>query len=180
MFPMPGDPQAPGMPYPAPGAPYLPGNPGVPEGPLGGLQNSVANILNAADSHHLYLPTGPGGPVLQVPRGRRPSVLRDMAYGGAAGFVGALVWRAMKRRKARKGEYTHPVFRFLAIWWLFMLTGFGLCLWRPLETGWFLGTTFMLGTVASFAYMAYRAAGGGRYNTRRRGSPFRADHEKRS
>ena len=52
-----------------------------------------------------------------------------------------------------------------------MLAGFGLSMiWMP-ESLWFLGAAFVTGTAASLAYMVYRAAGGGAYNTRRPGSP---------
>jgi hypothetical protein len=162
---MPGDPQQ-------PGTPYSPDFPGVPEGPLAGLQDSVAGVLNSADPHHVYLPTGPGGPVLQVPRGRQSSVLRDMAIGALAGFGSALVWRSMEARKLAKGEYTHPFFRFLAIWWTSMLAGFALAMIWPIETVPLLCIAYAIGTVGSLAYLAYRVTGHGRYNSRRGDRPF--------
>jgi hypothetical protein len=100
-------------------------------------------------------------------------MLKDWALGAAAGFGAWLIWRQMKRRKAAKGEYTSPGWRFVGIWWIFMLAGFGLSMAWPLESVWFLGVAYAVGTVASFAYAIYRFCGGGRYNTRRAGSPFR-------
>lgn len=44
------------------------------------------------------------------------------------------------------------------------------------ETGWFWGLGLVTGIVLAVAYAAYRIGGGGRYNSRRQGSPFRADH----
>lgn len=110
-----------------------------------------------------------------APQGIRvESQAEAWAKGAAFGFGAALAWRAMKRRRQAKGEYTHPFFRFLAIWWTFMLAGFGLCLARPMETGWFLGIAFVLGTTLSLAYLVYRATGHGNYNSRRSGSPWRS------
>jgi hypothetical protein len=37
-------------------------------GPLGDLQNQVAGVLNAADQNHIYVPTGPGNPIITLPR----------------------------------------------------------------------------------------------------------------
>jgi hypothetical protein len=99
-----------------------------------------------------------------------------MAKGAAAGFASELVWQQMKKRKAVKNEYTTPTFRFVAIWWAFMLAGFALSMVSPMMSDWFLGIAFMLGTVLSFTYLIYRLAGGGRYNTNRKGSPWRDDH----
>jgi hypothetical protein len=158
-------------PFPS-ASPWLPV---VQDGPLAGLQDQLAGVLNAADSHHTYIPA-PGGAMLQYPRGRQPSVARDMAYGAAAGFGAWLVWRGMKRRKATKGEYTTPTARFFLIWWAFMVAGFAPSMMWPMDADWFLGIAFVLGTVLSLAYLAYRIAGGGRYNTNRSGSPWPSDH----
>jgi len=43
----------------------------------------------------------------------------------------------------------------------------------------FLGIGLLAGTVLAVIYAVYRIAGGGRYNTRKSGSPFRADHTRR-
>jgi hypothetical protein len=37
-------------------------------GPLGDLQNQVASVLNSADQNHVYVPTGPGNPIITLPR----------------------------------------------------------------------------------------------------------------
>jgi hypothetical protein len=37
-------------------------------GPLGDIQNHVASVLNAADQNHVYVPTGPGNPIITLPR----------------------------------------------------------------------------------------------------------------
>jgi hypothetical protein len=158
-----------------PAGPFTAPLPVVQDGPLAGLQDQLAGVLNTADSHHVYVP-GPGGTMLTYPRGRQPSVARDMAYGAAAGFGAWLVWRQMKRRKAIKNEYTTPTARFFLIWWAFMVAGFALSMMWPMEADWFLGIAFVSGTVLSLAYLAYRIAGGGRYNTNRSGSPWRDDH----
>jgi hypothetical protein len=41
---------------------------GVGPGPLGDLQNQVASVLNSADQNHVYVPTGPGNPIITLPR----------------------------------------------------------------------------------------------------------------
>src|SRR5262245_58424136 len=79
-------------------------------GPLACLQDQLAGVLNGADSHHIYIP-GLGGEMLTYPRGRQPSVVRDMAYGAAVGFSSWLVWQRMKLRRQLKGEFTSPGFR---------------------------------------------------------------------
>jgi hypothetical protein len=175
-YPDPGPFHAAGPLYPVPGAPYLPGFPGAPEGPLGDLQNGVANVLNGADRHHIYLPTGPGGPVLQVPRGRQPSMAGYWVKGAHAGFGAWLVWQQMKRRRATKGEYTSPGFRALGLMLLFPAVGLALSmLWVP-ESGYFLGWGCALGAVSFITYATYRATGHGRFNTRRPGSAWRGGH----
>ena len=141
-------------------------------GPMAGLDSEVAGVLNAADSRQIYVP-GPGGGVLSYPRGRQPSVARDMALGAAAGFAGWLLWRRMKVRRQVKGEFTSPGFRALALLLGFPTLGFLLSMvWLP-ETGRLLGAGVVLGVVSFIVYAIYRAAGGGRYNTRRRGGPWR-------
>jgi hypothetical protein len=150
----------------------------VPGGPLAGLDSEIAGVLNAADSHHVYVP-GPGGGVLSYPRGRQPSIARDMAYGAAAGLAGWLVWRQMQRRRHLKGEWTSPGFRALGLLLGFPVIGIVLgMIWLP-EGSRFLGAGVVLGLVSFAAYAAFRAAGGGRFNIRRRGSPWRADHRPR-
>jgi hypothetical protein len=128
---------------------YLQGAPG---GPLVGLDGSIQQVMSGAQ------PQGP----------RRHSVAENMAIGAAVGFGSWLVWQRMKSRHQRTGTYVHPVFWFLAIWWAFMIAGFALSMEWVAETGYILGTAFVLGTVLSFAYAVYRFTGHGRYNTRRR------------
>ena len=131
--------------------------PAVQGGPLGGLQGQVGSVLSSAG----YRPPRPG------------QTAEAMAKGAAIGFGGWLLWRGMKARKQRVGEFTHPFFRFVAIWWAFMIVGFALSLGWVAETGYFLGTAFVLGTLLSFAYAVYRFTGHGRYNTRRTVNPWR-------
>jgi hypothetical protein len=108
---------------------------------------------------------------------RHMNPVEAAAVGAAAGFAGYLVWQNMKKRRALKGEYTSPGVR----WFLFFLVPFTigsmLALSHNAEIGIFLGGGFVLGVVLSVYYAIYRIAGGGRYNTRRQGSPFRADHQ---
>jgi hypothetical protein len=141
-------PQSPGP------APFPPAAPQTQGGPLAGFEESYRQVMLGAK-----------------PQCPRPySVAADMAEGAAAGFAAWLVWRAMKRRKKGVGEYTTPFFRFLAIWWAFMLAGSGLSMVWPIESMKFLGTAFVLGTLLSLVYLIYRVTGHGRYNTRRRGA----------
>ena len=143
--------------------------PPVTGGPLEGLQDSVAGVLSAADSRHLYLP-GPQGSMLQLPRGRQSSVARDMAYGAAAGYAGWLIWRGMQRRKATKGEYTSPGYRCLAILLLPPVLAFCLSMVWVMESGKLMGTGIAAGVILATVYAVYRFTGHGRYNTRRRGA----------
>ena len=76
----------------------------VTSGPLAGLQDSVAGVLNAADQHHMYIP-GPGGAMPQYPRGRQQSVLGDMIKGALLGLGGGLLWRHLRARKRATGQY---------------------------------------------------------------------------
>jgi hypothetical protein len=123
-------------------------------GPLAGLHSQVNSVLASSGYY-----------------GRRQESMAEAAAKGAAiGFASALVWQQMKKRKAANGEYTTPFFRFLAIWWGCMLAGFGLSMVWPIESMKFLGTSFVLGTIASVVYLVYRVTGHGRYNTRRRGA----------
>jgi len=119
------DPQ---QPFPSPAIP------GGQEGPLGGLQDGVASVLNGADSHQTYVP-GPDGWMFAYPRGRQPSVVRDMVLGAAAGFAGALVWRQMKRRHEVKGEFTSPGFRCLGLLVFPLLAGLALSFASPARSG---------------------------------------------
>jgi hypothetical protein len=144
-------------------APFPPAATQVPGGPLAGFEQSYTQVMLGAQPH---------GP-------RRESVVGAMAKGAVYGFMSWLVWQGMKRRKATKGEYTTPTFRFFGIWWAFMIAGFGLSMEWPLESGWFPGVAFVIGTALSVAYLVYRARGHGRYNTNRQGSPWRHDHRSR-
>lgn len=159
---------------PVPGFPV----PQAPEGgPLGGIQDQVAGVLNSADSHHIYLP-GPGGALLQYPRGRQPSIARDMAYGAVAGFGAWVVWRRMQRRRQAKGEFTSPGFRGLALLLGFPVIGFALSMEWIMETGWLFGGGCVLGVVFFIVYAVYRASGHGKYNSKRQGSPWRDGHHR--
>ena len=48
-------------------------------GPLGDLQNQVAGVLNGADQNHVYIPTGPGNPIITLPRPRAQAAHRPVA-----------------------------------------------------------------------------------------------------
>lgn len=145
-------------------------------GPLGGIQYQVASVLTGADPRHPYMAFGDN--VIPVPGfARRSSVLRDEAIGGAAGFAGWLVWKRMQHRRASKGEWTSPGFR--ALFLLLLPPAIAFCLsmiWVP-ETDKFRGGGLLTGLVLAGIYTLFRTAGGGRYNTRRRGSPWRPDHQ---
>ena len=156
-------------PWTAPGS--VPGLPNA-GGPMAGLQHQVADVLNAADPRHPYFALGDN--LIPVPgTARQSSVARDMAVGAAAGFAGWIIWRRMQQRRAQKGEWTSPGFRALALLVGFPIAGFLLSMiWLP-ETGRLLGVGVVLGVVSFIAYASYRATGGGRYNTRRKGSPWR-------
>jgi hypothetical protein len=155
----------------------FPGNQVPYGGPLAGLQDSTAAVLNAADPHHVYLP-GPDGSLLTYPRGGQHSVLEDVAVGAAVGFGSWLIWRRMQRRKAAKGEYTSPGFRCLGLLVLPPVIGFALALAWPLETDKFLGLGVVAGAVLAAIYAVYRITGHGAYNSRRAGSPWRSDHRR--
>jgi hypothetical protein len=73
----------------------------------------------------------------------------------------------MRQRKQRVDELTTPFTRFRLIWWDFMSIGFALSMVWPVEATMFLTISFLLGTVASLIYLAYRVTGHGAYNTRR-------------
>jgi hypothetical protein len=122
-------------------------------GPLAGLDSQLNSVLVSSGYY-----------------GRRQESMAEAAAKGAAiGFASAVVWHQMKKRKAAKNEYTSPFFRFLAIWWICMLAGFGLSMVWPIESMKFLTIAFVLGTLLSLVYLIYRVTGHGRYNTRRRG-----------
>jgi hypothetical protein len=157
--------------------PGLPEIPGATGGPLANLPDQMAVVLNSADSHHVYLP-GPGGSMLQYPRGRQHSTAEAMAAGAAAGFTASLVWRGMRRRKAVKNEYTTPTARLMALLVMPFVVGMGLSMVWIAETGIFVGTGAVLGPVLFTAYLVYRVTGHGRYNTNRKGSPWRDDHQR--
>jgi hypothetical protein len=57
-----------------------PGNSGAPGGPLDGIQDQVAAVLNGnGDRPNVYIPGGPGEPVFQVPNIRIaiiPAIMR--------------------------------------------------------------------------------------------------------
>jgi hypothetical protein len=150
----------------------FPYDPNQQQGPLGGLQDEIAGVMNYADKHHVYLP-GPDNTMLTFPRGREPSVARDMIYGAAVGFGSWLIWRRMARRHQAKGEYTSPGYRALFFLIAPVLVGFALSMIWPLSSVAFLGIGALTGAVLAAIYSAYRVTGHGRYNTRRAGSPFR-------
>jgi hypothetical protein len=155
----------------------FPGNPGAPGGPLDGLQEGVASVLNSADSHHVYVP-GPGGGLLTYPRGHQPSVLGAMIKGAALGFGSWLIWHRMQRRHSVKGEYTSPGFRALGLLLGFPALGFLLSMAWISETGLLFGGGIVLGVVSFVAYAIFRVTGHGRYNSNRAGSPWRQDHQR--
>jgi hypothetical protein len=69
-------------------------------GPLDGLQQSVAAVLNSSDQNHIYIPTGnQGQPVIAVPRPQQPSVAAAVLRGAVYGLIGGLVWRRIKGRR---------------------------------------------------------------------------------
>jgi hypothetical protein len=140
--------------------------PVVPQAPVGGpladLPNQVASVFQGA-----------------APQGvRREPMAESWLKGAALGLGSALAWRAMKRRKAIKGEWMSPGFRALALLLGFPAVGLALSmLWIP-ESGYLVSWGCVLGAVSFIAYTAYRACGGGRYNSRRCGSPWRDDHRR--
>jgi hypothetical protein len=51
--------------------PFPPGNSGAPGGPLDGIQNQVASVLNGnGNNPYVYIPGGPGESVFAVPNVR--------------------------------------------------------------------------------------------------------------
>jgi hypothetical protein len=142
------------------------GYPGAQEpvsSPMAGFQQSYAQVMQGA-----------------APQGlRHESQAEAWAKGAAIGFSSWYLARRMRTRRQLKGEWTTPFARFLMIWWGFMLVGLGLSMAWPMESGWFLGIAFVLGTVLSLAYFIYRVTGHGRWNTRRPGDPRRGAHRAR-
>lgn len=49
-------------------------------GPLAGVQDSIASVLNAADQNHVYIPTGQVNPIVAVPRNFPPAMYRQGQY----------------------------------------------------------------------------------------------------
>lgn len=148
--------------FPVAGQP--PAGPAVPQaagGPLGDFQQSYAQVMVGA-----------------APRGlRREPIAESWLKGAAIGFGSALVWRQMKRRRAAKGEYTSPGVRALALLLGFPAVGLVLSmLWVP-ESRYLVGWGCVLGAVSLIVYTIFRACGGGNYNSRRQGSPWREDHQ---
>ena len=94
----------------------------VPGGPMAGLQDQVAGVLNAADQHHIYVP-GPGGAMLQYPRGIQQSVLGDMVKGALLGFGGWLLWRHLRARKQATGQYFRRGTRAAIMWVAITIAG---------------------------------------------------------
>lgn len=143
--------------------------------PLGDLDGAIGQVLGSAGYN---------------PKPYNP--YKAAAEGAAIGVGSAIVWHQMKKRKAAKGEYTHPYFRFFLYFWAPVVLGFislmG-CLSVPppafgngnqaVTQGWVdLGVTLffisvLVGLVWSWGYLIYRATGHGRYNSRRTGSPWR-------
>jgi hypothetical protein len=72
-----------GDPYQGQQAPWSAG-----PGPLGDLQYQVAGVLNGADQNHVYVPTGPGNPIITLPRPQFPAAYRvasPVSPGGSRG-----------------------------------------------------------------------------------------------
>jgi hypothetical protein len=68
-------------------------------GPLDGLQESIAGVLNSADPHRQYAP-GPLGSMMVYPRPQPPSMAGAWLRGAIYGLAGALLWRRIKGRRA--------------------------------------------------------------------------------
>src|SRR5690242_2337016 len=114
-----------------------------------------------------------------APQGlRHESQAEAWAKGAVIGFGAWYLARRMRARRLAKGEWTHPLFRFLMLWWVPMLAGFGLSMIWVAESGYFMTIAFAVGTPLALAYLIYRASGHGRYNSRRQGSPWRDDHRR--
>jgi hypothetical protein len=73
--------------------------PVVEAGPLAGLQESVAGVLNASQNRVNYIP-GPQGSMLVFARPQQPSVIGAALRGALYGLAGALLWRRLKGRRA--------------------------------------------------------------------------------
>lgn len=48
-------------------------------GPLAGMQDSIASVLNASDQSHVYIPTGEANPIVTVPGTSRPRCTASVA-----------------------------------------------------------------------------------------------------
>jgi hypothetical protein len=67
-------------------------------GPLGDLQHQIAGVLNNADQTRIYIPTGPGNPIITLPRpqvGYRQAVLPVTPGGLEAQSTGSRGWAAV-------------------------------------------------------------------------------------
>lgn len=141
----------------------MPLTPGAPGGPLGQLPEQVNSALQGAGYYDR----------------RHMSTAEAMVAGAVAGYAAQQTWKGMKRRKAAKGEYTNPTARAMLLLVMPFVVAFAIAMAAPIAyADVLLGTGAVLGPVLFVSYLIYRICGGGRFNTNRKGSPWRSDHQR--
>ena len=148
---------------PGMGGPQAPWTMPVTGGPLGQLPDQIDSALTGAGYYDR----------------RHMSTAEAMAAGAVAGVVAQQTWKGMKRRRQVKGEYTTPVVRAMLLLAMPTVLGFALGMVCPISMAdALILPTFIVGPVLFVSYLVYRICGGGRFNTNRKGSPWRSDHQR--